>query len=147
MNQIKTPVILSFFLLCFYVYGQEPVTRNFETFDQFLEEQNTKLDAVQNGLSEREVKQLLGSDILVKVPKVGRMKPLNKVFRQPYFLNKFKNKQGDGVVVLWYFSTPKDDNGVVSKRECTPVLVEKGTVVGKGWDFFNNYRRTMGLRM
>ena len=46
---------------------------------------------------------------------------------------------------MWYFSTPKDQNGVISKNECTPILFENEKVKGKGWAFYTSYRRTNRL--
>jgi hypothetical protein len=88
----------------------------------------------------------MGDEMIVKIPKVGRKKPLKQLFKQPEFLNEYNGNSTKKIKILWYFSTPKDQNGIISKGECTPVIIENDSVVGKGWSFFNNYRKRVHLR-
>ena len=88
----------------------------------------------------------MGESVIVNVPKVGKMKSLNQLFKQPHYVNTYKSNPKKEIKVFWYFSTPKDQNGLISKSECAPVIFENDGVVGVGWDFFNNYRRTTILR-
>jgi hypothetical protein len=143
--------IILFFISIFCIgsfegYSQEVLEKNFATFDDFLKEQNTKLDSIKNGISNIEVEEIMGTSIVVKVPKVGRKKPLNQLFKQPEFSNEYDSNALKKIKVLWYFSTPKDRNGIISKGECTPVIIQNDSVVGKGRVFFNNYRRSVRLR-
>ena len=139
-------LFFSFFIFA-SASSQEYEVRNFDLFSDFLTEQESKLESVDVGMSQSELVETMGDTIFVKVPKMKRMKPLNKKFFQPYFVNEYKNNSGAEVLIYWYFSMPKHENGIVSKRECTPVLMEEDRVVGKGWDFFNAYRRSKGLRL
>lgn len=130
----------------FYAFGQEPEVKNYERFEYFLTEQNAKADKVSLGQTETEVRAIFGDAVRVKIPKVGKMKPLNQVFKQPEFKNVFKPNTENEVIVLWYFTTPLDQNGVISKRECTPVIFVGNKVIGKGWDDFNKARKDGTLR-
>ena len=140
MNRNKVLLLVAFFTI-FMVYSQESNEKNYTTFGDFLNEQTSKLDSVKNEMNLEEVKEIMGSSLTVKVPKVGKMKPLTQLFNQPEFSKEFIQNPKKTVLVLWYFTTPKDQNGVISKNECTPILLENGIVKGKGWKFYTNYRR------
>lgn len=146
MKKDKLLQFLALFLFVFSFYGQEPEVKNYERFEYFLTEQNEKSDQIALGQSEAEVRAIFGEAVRVKIPKVGKMKPLDQVFKQPEFKNVFKPNTENEVVVLWYFTTPLDQNGVISKRECTPVLFLADKVIGKGWDDFNKARKDGTLR-
>ena len=138
-------IFLLFFSLSSSVFSQKSIEKNYATFGEFLTEQNDKISSIENDLTIEEVKKIMGSSITVKIPKVKEMKPLSKLFKQPEFTYEFKQNPEKLVFVMWYFSTPKDQNGVISKNECTPILFENGTVKGKGWAFYTSYRRTNRL--
>lgn len=138
---------ISFFCTFSYEgYSQEVLVKNYNTFKEFLTEQNTKLDSIKNGISAVEVEEIMGTSIVVKIPKVGKKRPLNQLFKQPEFSNEYNGNAKKKIKILWYFSTPKDRNGLISKGECTPVIIQNDSVVGKGWVFFNNYRKSVHLR-
>lgn len=138
---------ISFFCTFSYEgYSQEVLVKNYNTFKEFLTEQNTKLDSIKNGISNVEVEEIMGTSIVVKIPKVGKKRPLNQLFKQPEFSNEYNGNAKKKIKILWYFSTPKDRNGLISKGECTPVIIQNDSVVGKGWVFFNNYRKSVHLR-
>jgi hypothetical protein len=44
--------------------------------------------------------------------------------------------------LLWYFTTSKDQNSLISKNKGTPVILENNSVVGTDWTFFQKHRRT-----
>jgi hypothetical protein len=126
-------------------FSQESIEKTYATFGEFLDEQTQNISSIENHLTIEEVKEIIGPSVTVNIPKVGEMEPLSQVFKQPEFTNEFKQNPEKLVFVLWYFSTPKDQNGVVSKNECTPILFENGKVKGKGWAFYTSYRRTNRL--
>ena len=123
------------------VHGQEPMVKDYESFDAFLSEQKNKVDQITVGMSMDEVKSIMGSSVLVKVPKKGRMKALNYTFKQPEFLNEFHKNTDDHRTILWYFYEPLDQNGMISKRECNPIIFDKEKVLGTGWAYFNEFRK------
>ena len=138
--------ILTLFTFSFTSYSQTSIEKNYDTFDEFLEEQNSKIAQIKSGLNKADVLNIMGDEMIVKIPKVGRKKPLKQLFKQPEFLNEYNGNSTKKIKILWYFSTPKDQNGIISKGECTPVIIENDSVVGKGWPFFNNYRKRVHLR-
>lgn len=140
------PFIIVLFLTSISIYSQEPTQINYNSFDLFLTEQNDKISKIENELNILQVKEIMGGPIVVNIPKIKKIKALNQLFKQPEFTNNYKSNPELIVDVLWYFSTPKDQNGLVSKSECTPVFFENDIVVGKGWEFFKTYRRTGKMR-
>lgn len=139
----KISFFIFFLSIVLVVQSQEPVVKNYDTFDAFLNEQNSSLETIVNGLSESEVKKNMGTPIIVKIPKNGRKRKLNQLFKQPEFSNSINRGPNKKIKVLWYFSTPKNEDGIISKRECTPVVIQNDSVIGKGWPFFTEFRKTM----
>ena len=60
------------------LHAQEAIEKNYPTFSAFLAEQNNKISMVENGHSLTEVKEIMGTPIIVKVPKIGKMKALSQ---------------------------------------------------------------------
>ena len=50
----------------------------------------------------------MGVPVVVNIPKVGKMKALHQLFKQPEYINVYKNNPKLIVDILWYFSKPKD---------------------------------------
>ena len=146
MKSVFIVNILFFLILSSSLYSQEVAEKNYTTFGEFLTEQNTKIATIKNGLSLIEVKEIMGSSILVKVPKIGKMKPLNQLFKQPEFTKETTDKAKNEINILWYFSTPKNQDGIVSRSECTPIIIKNDSVAGKGTKFYLTFMRTEQVR-
>lgn len=146
---MKRPIIfptLIFLIFSGILYSQEATEKNYPTFSAFLTEQNTKIAAIENGQSLTEVKEIMGNAVVVKVPKIGKMKPLSQLFKQPEFTKETNDKGKNKISILWYFSTPKDQNGLMSKSECTPVIIKNDSVIGKGTKFYMNFMKKEQIR-
>lgn len=128
------------------LHAQEAIEINYPTFSAFLAEQNNKILKVENGQSLNEVKEIMGSPIIVKVTKIGKMKALSQLFKQPEFTSKANDKAKKEISILWYFSTPKNQDGIVSRSECTPVIIKNDSVIGKGTKFYMNFVKTAQIR-
>ncbi len=126
--------------------AQEATEKNYPTFSAFLAEQNNKISKVENGHSLTEVKEIMGSPIIVKVPKIGKMKALSQLFKQPEFTTKPIDKAKKEISILWYFSTPKNQDGIVSRSECTPIIIKNDSVIGKGTKFYMIFVKTSQIR-
>ena len=74
------------------------------------------------------------------------MKPLNQLFKQPEIIKETTDKDKNEIKILWYFSTPKNQDGIVSKSECTAVIIKNDSVVGKGTKFYINFMRKEQIR-
>ena len=146
MNFFKPLSFLVILLNLNLLFSQEVPEKNYDTFDAFLSEQQSKIGSIKIGESKDDIKSIVGNNIKVRIPKVGRMKPLNKVFKQPEYIDHFNTSTDKPVSILWYFSNPKDQNGLISKRECTPIVLVNDKVIGKGWEFFNSFRKRHPLR-
>lgn len=138
--------IFIFFMFSSVLYSQEAQEKNYPTFGAFLTEQNVKISTIENGLSLLNVKEIMGASIIVKVPKIGKMKPLNQLFKQPEFTKETFDKAKNKISILWYFSTPKDQNGMMSKSECTPIIIKNDSVVGKGTKFYLTFMKKEQIR-
>lgn len=146
---MKRPIIfptLIFLIFSGILYSQEATEKNYPTFSAFLTEQNTKIAAIENGQSLTEVKEIMGNAVVVKVPKIGKIKPLSQLFKQPEFTKETNDKGKNKISILWYFSTPKDQNGLMSKSECTPVIIKNDSVIGKGTKFYMNFMKKEQIR-
>ena len=135
----------SFLLSVLTSFSQETVEKNYATFGDFLTEQKENISLIENDMTPEKVKEIMGPSILVKVPKIGRMKALSKLFKQPEHKDQFNRDPEKKITILWYFTTPKDQNGIITKSECTPILFENGIVIGKGWKFYISYKRANRL--
>lgn len=137
--------ILSFFLFILTSFSQETLKKNYTTFGDFLSEQKANIALIENDMTIDKTKEIMGPALIVNVPKIGRMKALSKVFKQPEHYNEYNKDPEKKITILWYFTTPKDQNGIITKSECTPILFENGLVIGKGWKFYISYKRANRL--
>src|SRR5689334_16702753 len=53
--------------------------------------------------------------------------PFNREFRT--------DSAGNTIEILWYYTNVKKADGDVTKEQQTPIVLEKNSVVGMGWDF------------
>ncbi len=128
------------------MYSQEAKEKNYPTFSAFLTEQTTKIATIENGISLDKVKEIMGASVVVIVPKIGRMKALSQLFKQPEFTKETTDKAKNEITILWYFSTPKNQDGNVSRSECTPIIIKNDSVLGKGTKFYLNFMRKEQVR-
>lgn len=146
MKRVFLSTILIFLIHSSPLYAQEVLEKNYPTFSAFLTEQNTKISAIENGFNQLQVKEIMGNAVVVKVPKIGKMKSLSQLFKQPEFTKETYDKAKNKISILWYFSTPKDQNGLMSKSECTPIIIKNDSVIGKGTKFYMNFMKKEQIR-
>ena len=147
MKRTFISTILILLMFSGALLAQEATEKNYPTFSAFLAEQNNKISKVENGHSLTEVKEIMGSPIIVKVPKIGKMKALSQLFKQPEFTTKPIDKAKKEISILWYFTTPKNEDGVVSRTECTPIIIKNDSVIGKGTKFYMNFVKKEQIRL
>lgn len=146
MKRSCISTFLIFFLFSSVLLSQEAQEKNYPTFSAFLTEQTNKIAAIENGISLNEVKKIMGTPVIVIVPKIGKMKALNQLFKQPEFTKETIDKAKNEINILWYFSTPKNQDGIISKSECTPIIIKNDSVMGKGTKFYLNFMRKEQVR-
>ncbi|MDF1516928.1 MAG: DUF3192 domain-containing protein [Lutibacter sp.] len=146
MKRTFISTILILLIFSSALHAKEATEKNYPTFSAFLTEQNAKISAIESGQSLNEVKEIMGSPIIVKVPKIGKMKPLSQLFKQPEFTTKPIDKAKKEISILWYFTTPKNEDGIVSRTECTPIIIKNDSVIGKGIKFYMNFVKTEKIR-
>lgn len=71
MNRPLLILVALIFCSTCKVFSQDVEVRNFNTFDDFLLEQTTKLEQVVVGSDEGQLIAVMGDTIVVKVPKSG----------------------------------------------------------------------------
>lgn len=139
-------IILFYFMFSVNLFSQEAIEKNYPTFSAFLTEQNIKISTIENGLSLLQVKEIMGEAVIVKVPKIGKMKALSQLFKQPEFAKETNDKAKNKINIIWYFSTPRDQDGIMSKSECTPIIIKNDSVVGKGTKFYLTFMKKEQIR-
>jgi len=69
---MKRPITFAIFIFLIFsvnLLSQETTEKNYNTFSEFLTEQNIKISNIENGFSLIQVKEIMGASIIVKVPK------------------------------------------------------------------------------
>jgi len=65
--------------------------------------------------------------------------PFNREFRT--------DSAGNTIEILWYYTNVKKADGDVTKEQQTPIVLEKNSVVGMGWDFYEDYAKRKGINI
>ena len=69
-------------------------------------------------------------------------KPLSSDINQPYRAETLKLPDGSSAVIWFYYSDRKAADNAITNDELSPVIFEKGKVVGWGWTYLDqNYNR------
>jgi hypothetical protein len=54
---------------------------------------------------------------------------------------------GNTIEILWYYTETKKAGGNITKEQQTPIILEKNSVVGLGWDFYEEYAKRKGIKL
>lgn len=82
------------------------------------------------GMSAEDVTKLMGEE------------PLSSDINQPYRTETSPLSNGTNALIWFYYSDIKTSDGAITDDELTPVVFEKGEVVGWGWTYLDsNYNR------
>lgn len=65
--------------------------------------------------------------------------PFNREFRT--------DSAGNTIEILWYYTNVNKADGEVTKEQQTPIVLEKNSVVGMGWDFYEDYAKRKGINI
>ena len=63
--------------------------------------------------------------------------PVNREFRT--------DTSGNTIEIIWYYTNSNKAEGDITKGQQTPIILEKNSVVGFGWDFYEDYARRKGI--
>ncbi len=107
-----------------------------------------ELAQVKLGMTQPQVHSLMGESIIIgyssqmtnednTIKDASHFKPL--LIKNPYKVESLNSKQND-YIVEYYVSIIKQPDGVVTDDELTPLIFQKGTLVGKGWEYLKNLR-------
>ena len=65
--------------------------------------------------------------------------PVNREFKT--------DSAGNTVEILWYYTNTKKADGDINKEQQTPIILDKNSVVGLGWDFYEEYAKRKGIHI
>ena len=70
-----------------------------------------------------------------------KVKEKAQVISNPYSRDLKKDKEGNAIEILWYYTDLKKVDGAITKDEQTPIILENNAVVGMGWGFYEDYAK------
>ena len=93
--------------------------------------------AVHEGMTQDEVHQAMGQEILVGYQfESPTYKPLS--IPNPY---KTEDLKGTGYTVEYYVEAIRQPDGTISDNELMPLVFNNGKLVGRGWPLANSLKR------
>lgn len=101
----------------------------------------TKVQYVEKGMSKEDVKNIMGSQVVIGYEitdvKAGTTKPLT--MPNPYRSETLKD--GDRVLdVEFYFTHIRQPDGIVSDDELTPLIFDNNKLTAQGWGALNKIK-------
>ena len=98
--------------------------------DTLSRENRQKLSQLRLEMTMDEVASLMGTE------------PIHRRVNQPYRTETTRLSDGTSAVIWLYYSDIKARDDAITNDELTPVVFEKGKVVGWGWTYLDqNYNR------
>ena len=67
------------------------------------------------------------------------------IINNPYNREFKTDSAGNTLEILWYYTNVNKAEGDVTKEQQTPIVLEKNSVVGLGWDFYEEYAKRKGI--
>ncbi len=67
------------------------------------------------------------------------------IINNPYNRDFKTDKDGNTIEILWYYTDVNKTDGVVSKSDQTPIVLDKNAVMGIGWPFYEDYAKRKGI--
>ena len=137
---LLTPVIYSNNLNA-QVLPKKPNIQDIRSFNQ------ANLMNVNIGDSKKQVVEVMGG---VKIYDIYQYDWNNVGFNKnrkvgtlsnPYSRDLKMGKDSSMSEILWYYTDVKSKDGSIRKDELTPIIFEKGIVVGLGWGFYEDYAK------
>ena len=98
--------------------------------------------AVQVGMSRQEVKNILGGKVTTGYEITGdkppRLKPIP--LKNPFRVELYRRDQ-KVYEAEFYFTMLKHQDGVITDDELTPLVFEDDRLIGRGWEFYVNFKK------
>ncbi len=113
------------------------------------------IHTIQVGMSHQEVKKILGDKVVTgyeianpAVPAGGSSDQLSQskpiTLKNPFRVEIYRTD--DKVCeVAFYFTTLKQQDGVITDDELTPLVFANDRLIGRGWQFYKNFKKTAHL--
>ena len=95
----------------------------------------TKLLEVMGGI--QKVQTYTSTSFMTKKESIIINNPVNREFKT--------DSAGNTVEVIWYYTNVNKADGEITKEQQTPIILEKNSVVGMGWDFYEQYAKRKGF--
>ncbi len=120
---------------------KKPKLEDFRSLNQ------TNLMKVNIGDSKNQVIDVMGGVKVYQYYEYDWYKPgFNKYTKSgtlsnPYSRDLKVGKDSTVSEILWYYTDIKSKDGSIRKDELTPIIFEKGVVIGLGWGFYEDYAK------
>jgi hypothetical protein len=148
---MKQFIFFSLILISINATGQtlpkKPTESDIRSYNQL------NLMKVDTGMTKAQVVESMGGiksiQSYVKDPVYWLTKPYDKslIINNPYSRDMKTDSLGNTIEILWYYTDRKIVDGAITKDELTPIIFEKGKVVGIGWGFYEDYSKRKELNI
>jgi hypothetical protein len=128
---------------------EEPTTRDIRSWNK------TKLMTIDIGMDKAKVLELMGGvkNIQSYTIKTTRCSPNKEVtttskddvINNPFQRDLTKDKDGNTIEILWYYTDKYKSDGIITKDELTPIVLENNIVIIIGWNFYTDYAKKKGI--
>lgn len=99
--------------------------------------------SINAGMSKENVLKTMGGVRRILIFNPDKMLGTKKdgFINNPYSRDLKTGKDGNSIEILWYYTDKKSSDNVITKDELTPIILEKNSVVGLGWGFYEDYAK------
>jgi hypothetical protein len=127
------------------------------TFCQTLETKPTRMEIgsynqgnlikIDLGVTKNKVLEVMGGVQKIQTYTEGNFLTRKEsiTINNPYGRDFKTDTSGNTIEILWYYTDVNKSDGVVSKSDQTPILLEKNAVIGMGWPFYEDYAKRKGI--
>jgi len=104
------------------------------TIDRMANDNNQKMSQLSLGMTKQAVLSIMGTKRI-------RTGSVPAYISNPHKSDAYKDKDGDFIEVLYYFTGSKARDGAITEDETTPVVFVNNELVGWGHSFIDKIRR------
>ena len=109
------------------------------TFSDVRSYNQSNLLKIDIGFNKTQVIEAMGG--VKNIQTYSRSKAKIGVISNPYSRDLKTDMDGNSIEILWYFTDIKNNDGSIRKEDLTPIILEKNSVVGLGWGFYEDYSK------
>lgn len=141
-------LLLALMLTAHNIFGQQSLPKK-PTRNDVGSYNQANLLKVDIGTSKTKVLEAMGG--VQKIQTYITTSPVTKkediIINNPVTREFKTDTAGNTVEILWYYTNTKKADGDMNKEQQTPIILEKNSVVGLGWDFYEEYAKRKGINI